>query len=144
MLPVKQPIAFSSAVATLHAACFPNPWTHDEVRALLSLPTTILWITDKAFLMCSKTLDEMEILTIGVLPEYRQQHIASAFLQSLLEYAEQNRVQRIFLEVSVTNLPARALYNRFDFREIGQRKGYYQTPQGAVDALCLKREISQK
>lgn len=142
MLPVEQPIAFSAAVATLHAACFPNPWSHDEVRALLALPTTILWITDKGFLMCSQTLDEMEILTIGVLPEYRQQHIASTFLQSLLDYAKQNRVQRIFLEVSVTNLPARALYSRFDFWEIGRRKGYYQTPQGAIDALCLKRDIS--
>ena len=142
MLPVEQPIAFSSAVATLHAACFPNPWSHDEVQALLALPTTILWITDKGFLMCSQTLDEMEILTIGVLPEYRQQHIASTFLQSLLDYAKQNHVQRIFLEVSVTNLPARALYSRFDFQEIGRRKGYYQTPQGAIDALCLKRDIS--
>ena len=141
MSPIEHPIAYASALAALHAQCFAKPWSEDEIKTLLTLPTTILWITAQGFLMCSKIADEMEILTIGVLPAYRRQHIASNFLQSMLNYASQNDIHGIFLEVSITNQPAQALYYRFGFQEIGRRRGYYRTEQGAVDALCLKRII---
>jgi ribosomal-protein-alanine N-acetyltransferase len=50
-------------------------------------------------------------------------------------------VRRLFLEVAVDNAPAIGLYRAFGFTEEGRRRGYYQGPNGAVDALILGRDV---
>jgi ribosomal-protein-alanine N-acetyltransferase len=42
----------------------------------------------------------------------------------------------VFLEVRVSNIAARKLYEKIGFVQVGQRKAYYQHP--AEDALILK------
>ena len=46
--------------------------------------------------------------------------------------------RRLFLEVDRNNAPARALYKRAGFYEVGQRQGYYQ---GGTAALVLRRDL---
>ena len=48
-------------------------------------------------------------------------------------------VEEISLEVAVDNAPARALYERLDFREVGRRPGYYSQDRELVDALVMRR-----
>jgi [ribosomal protein S18]-alanine N-acetyltransferase len=48
----------------------------------------------------------------------------------------------VFLEVDEDNMPARRLYQRAGFHEVGRRSGYY--PQGAAKAataLVLRRDL---
>ena len=52
-----------------------------------------------------------------------------------------NKISHIFLEVSIKNIPAQKLYQKFNFVQTGIRKNYYQTNDGKTDALCLTREI---
>ena len=47
----------------IHAQCFENAWCEREFSDLLNLPTTRLWMNEKALLLCSHVADEMEILT---------------------------------------------------------------------------------
>jgi ribosomal-protein-alanine N-acetyltransferase len=44
----------------------------------------------------------------------------------------------VFLDVDKNNAPARALYRRAGFHEVGQRQGYYAS--GAA-ALVLRRDF---
>ena len=44
----------------------------------------------------------------------------------------------VFLEVSIGNLAAQALYRRFGFVEVGRRKRYYAD---SSDALVLRMKI---
>ena len=134
-------IEYAPILAALHQLCFPVPWTEEEISKLLELSTTVTWVTKDSFLICSHVLDEMEILAIGVLPEKRKQHLASSLLDSLILYARNNGVQRIFLEVSVQNEPAKNLYAKFGFVKTGIRKDYYTTPTGPKDAFCLVKKI---
>jgi ribosomal protein S18 acetylase RimI-like enzyme len=48
-------------------------------------------------------------------------------------------VESIFLEVRVSNEPARRLYASRGFRQISVREGYYQNPK--EDALILVRSL---
>jgi ribosomal-protein-alanine N-acetyltransferase len=48
----------------------------------------------------------------------------------------------VFLEVGEDNVPARKLYQRAGFREVGRRDGYYQGPKGkSTAALVLRRDL---
>ena len=138
---VKPYLSYAPLLRELHKRCFERPWSENEFKSLLSLPTTLLWVSEEGFLLCSKVADEMEILTLGVLPEHRRRHIASKFLSEMIDYATANAVRYIFLEVSVRNQAAIKLYQQFGFEKAGIRPDYYQTPQGPADALCLRRQI---
>ena len=98
-------------------------------------------MTEESFLLCSEVADEMEILTICVLPEFRRQHIAQDLLFELFRYAKGQKVKRIFLEVAEDNQAAQKLYLGAGFKQTGRREGYYVCKNGNVDALCLTKKI---
>lgn len=125
----------------MHASCFPSGWNAQEFMDLISLPTTIGWINDTGFILCSVVCDEMEILTIGVLPSHQRQGLGKKLLQCVDDYALSHHIHHIFLEVSEQNLPAQKLYNACGYQQIGIRTGYYSTPSGTVDALCLSKKM---
>jgi ribosomal-protein-alanine N-acetyltransferase len=51
-------------------------------------------------------------------------------------------VHRVFLEVDEGNLPARKLYARAGFRDVGRREAYYQDQKGrSAAALVLRRDL---
>lgn len=139
MLVASGDTAFSPVLSTIHAQCFDKPWSEQEMFSILSLPTTIGWLTEQGFLLCSHVADEMEILTIGILPAFRQQGVGFHFIQDLFNYAIKNQVQHIFLEVSADNKPAQRLYQKAGFTQTGIRKNYYKTSTGFTDALCFTK-----
>ena len=135
-------ISYAPVIADMHAVCFETPWTEAELQTLLALPTTVAWLTEQGFLLCSRVLDEMEILTVGVLPPYRRQGVAHALLQEMITYAKERGITRIFLEVSAENRAAQGLYRKVGFQQTGRRQGYYRTAKGPTDALCLTLSIT--
>jgi ribosomal-protein-alanine N-acetyltransferase len=49
----------------------------------------------------------------------------------------------VFLEVDEDNSPARRLYARRQFHQVGERKGYYPRGQGGpTAALILRRDLT--
>ena len=134
-------IFFAPIAAKIHGACFEKGWNEEEFTKLLALPTTRLWMTEEGFLLCSEVADEMEILTICVLPEFRRQHIAQDLLFELFRYAKAQKIKQIFLEVAEDNEAAQKLYSASGFKQTGVREGYYVRKNGAVDALCLTKKI---
>jgi ribosomal-protein-alanine N-acetyltransferase len=47
----------------------------------------------------------------------------------------------MFLEVRPSNRPGQALYERFGFRKVARRRGYYPAAAGREDALVLSRAL---
>ncbi len=133
--------SFVDVAVALHATSFEHPWEKEAFLSLLSLPTTKGWIDETGFVLISHVLDEVEILTILTHPDFRGQGRATAFLTHLIQYAKENAVQKIFLEVNVTNESAIHLYEKVGFQQTGIRKNYYKMKDGSFkDALlyCLK------
>jgi ribosomal-protein-alanine N-acetyltransferase len=83
--------------------------------------------------------DAAEILTVGVIETARRQGIASALVAELIAEARRRKAAEAFLEVRVDNAPARALYLREGFAEVGLRRGYYDS--GRVDAVVMRTEV---
>ena len=55
----------------------------------------------------------------------------------MLNDLKNNNVKEITLEVKMTNIKAIHLYKKYNFKEIGIRKGYYQ----GIDGILMKKEL---
>ncbi len=71
-------------------------------------------------------MEEAHLTTIAVSPEYRRKHIGEALLVKVIQECYKNMVKYITLEVRESNKPAIALYEKYGFKSLGIRKGYYQ------------------
>jgi [ribosomal protein S18]-alanine N-acetyltransferase len=78
---------------------------------------------------------DAEVLTIGVIPNARRRGVGSGMLAALMTEARRRGARQVLLEVRVDNLPARQLYRREGFTELGIRRGYYDN--GRVDAVMM-------
>lgn len=86
---------------------------------------------------------EAEILSVAVQPGLRGRRIAHGLLRLHLGHLAGRRVKTLFLEVDETNAPARSLYRKTGFYEVGRRPGYYPDgPSGPSNALTLRRDLA--
>jgi polysaccharide biosynthesis protein PslH len=89
--------------------------------------------TIAGFMVSRRTAsDEREILNIAVVREFRRTGVASTLINSLTDPS-------VFLEVRVSNAPARALYCKLAFEEVGTRRDYYDNP--TEDAVVMRKRL---
>ncbi|MGQ9523335.1 MAG: ribosomal protein S18-alanine N-acetyltransferase [Armatimonadota bacterium] len=70
-------------------------------------------------------MDEAHITTLGVLPEWRRRGIGERLLVELLREARRRGAVRATLEVRVSNHAAQRLYDKYGFKTVAIRRGYY-------------------
>lgn len=131
-------------LATIHQPCFPplQAWSKQSFSELLVQPSVQLYQHETCgFLLTRTAADEMEILTIAVLPSHQRRGIATRLMQQALSTIEHSMITRCFLEVEAQNQPAISCYKRLNFEVIATRKDYYQNEQGRSDALVMQRAI---
>ncbi|OGC30617.1 ribosomal-protein-alanine N-acetyltransferase [candidate division WOR-1 bacterium RIFOXYB2_FULL_48_7] len=78
-----------------------------------------------------KVLDEVHIINMAVHPDYRGQGIGKRLMQHVL-----NEEEVFFLEVRISNENAKKVYERYGFKVINTRKGYYADGE---DAFVMRR-----
>lgn len=121
----------------LHRACFPSkPWTAQDFADLKKSGCDII-ASQNGFIVYRAVADEAEILTIGVHPDARRGGIASAMLVVAEQDLRTRGIKKLFLEVAENNAPARKLYERAGFHQIGIRPKYYD----GVDAIMMEKEL---
>ncbi len=80
--------------------------------------------------------DEAEILQVGVKKEFQKQGHGFDLVQQFCTIAKNKKCHRVFLEVSMQNPSAIALYQRCDFQKQYIRKQYYHSGD---DALIMEK-----
>ena len=80
-------------------------------------------------------VDQAHITTFAVDPDWRRQGVGSQMILALLRMSRTLGARQATLEVRLSNLAARSLYERFGFRPVGVRPRYY-TDNGE-DALIM-------
>jgi ribosomal-protein-alanine N-acetyltransferase len=137
----------AAAIAVLHATSFHRGWSDGEIERLLLDRSVVahralLGRKVVGFIVSRLAADEAEILSIAVVASWRGRGLARRLLDLNLRRIAGLGGRAVFLEVDEGNVPARSLYRRAGFREVGRRKGYYHGPDGAsVAALVLRRDL---
>ncbi len=136
------------AIAALHAASFRRGWSEDEVERLL-LDRQVLGhraLAGRAmagFILSRFAAGEAEILSVAVDRRWRGKGLARRLLELHMRRLAGLGMDKVFLEVEEDNVPARRLYDRAGFREVGRRDGYYPREAGsAASALVLRRDLA--
>ena len=80
-------------------------------------------------------VDEAHITTFAVHPGWRRQHVGERLLLAFLDLARDRHAREATLEVRLSNLPARRLYEKYGFRPVGLRPRYYS--DNNEDALIM-------
>ena len=87
------------------------------------------------YLEYSLIYDRIEIDNIFVNEINRNQKIGTKLLEYLINYANENKIINITLEVRKSNNIARHLYQKIGFKEVAIRKYYY----GDEDAILMEK-----
>jgi len=133
----------AASLAALHTASFSRGWSESEFEQLLTDRSVV---ADRAtsgrrnvgFIISRRAADEAEILSVAVTRNWQGRGLARRLLDLHLRRLAGLRLRAVFLEVEEQNVPARRLYARAGFREVGRRAGYYS---GGKSALVLRRDL---
>ena len=130
-------------VAALEAICFHDPWSENSVGSELTNPLS-LWLValdgDRVagYVGSQSVMGESDMMNVAVHPDYRRQGIAEKLCLALVDALKEKGNHCLTLEVRASNEPAKALYEKLGFIQVGLRKNYYRNPK--EDACILRKE----
>ncbi len=127
--------------AAVEQACFSLPWSEEGLRAELQKDgarcfAAVAGDTVVGWAGLESVCGEGSVTNIAVLPGFRRRGIGKALTLALLDAAARLALDRLLLEVRVSNAPAIALYDMLGFVPVGIRPGFYDAPR--EDALIMQ------
>ena len=130
-------------VAALEKLCFHDPWSESSVASELKNKLA-LWLVAldgdvvAGYVGSQTVLGESDMMNVAVHPDYRRRGIAEALVLALAEELKGLDSHCLTLEVRESNDPAKKLYEKLGFTQVGRRPNYYRNPKEA--ALILRKE----
>ncbi len=132
------------AVHEIERASFTTPWPPHAYRTELESNRLAQYIVVRAgdeviaYAGTWLMVDEAHVTTFAVAPRWRRRHIGERLLVALLDIALERQAREATLEVRLSNIAARRLYEKFGFRPVGIRPRYYSDDN--EDALIMTTE----
>lgn len=135
-------------IVEIEKRAYPVPWSRDQLLAVFQQKVIRLkLLLDEEVLIgyafVSIVLDEGHLLHITVDPLYHGKRLGHYLLDAIIKMGEREKLATLFLEVRAGNDPARRLYDRIGFNQVGLRKGYYPCNiNGREDAIVMAYTFS--
>lgn len=131
------------AVAALERTCFHDPWSEKSIASELHNPLSCWLVAVQGdivtgYVGSQTVLDASDMMNIAVDPAFRRMGVAQELVDALVAELKARGSESLTLEVRSSNAPAKALYEKLGFIQVGLRKNYYRNPR--EDALILRKE----
>jgi ribosomal-protein-alanine N-acetyltransferase len=147
--PMLVPMALSDvdAVVAVEVAAYAFPWTRGNFIDSLAAGYVARVLEGPAgrvagYFIAMEGVDEMHLLNLTVAPSEQGHGHARRLLDALVALCRERGAQLLWLEVRESNARARSLYQRYGFKHIGMRPGYYPAAQGRrEDAVVMSLEL---
>jgi [ribosomal protein S18]-alanine N-acetyltransferase len=131
-------------VQRIELASFSTPWPSNAYRSELETNRLASYVVARidgrvvAYGGMWLMADEAHITTFAVHPGWRRQRIGERLLLAFLDLARDRHAREATLEVRLSNVAARRLYEKYGFRPVGLRPRYYS--DNNEDALIMTTE----
>jgi [ribosomal protein S18]-alanine N-acetyltransferase len=131
-------------VQRIEEASFSTPWPPNAYRSELMTNRLASYLVGRvddrivAYGGMWLMVDEAHITTFAVHPGWRRQRVGERLLLAFFDLARDRHARELTLEVRLSNLAARRLYEKYGFRPVGLRPRYYSDNQ--EDALIMTTE----
>ena len=123
-----------------------SPWSASQYKEEFSSPTRhfVVALNEQQSIIgyagvFAPGQAEADILTVGVVPEYRGKGIAKALMALLTDWANAQGSTAMMLEVKTDNHEAIRLYESLGYLKLNVRKDYFGT---GLDAQVMRLELS--
>jgi len=132
------------AIQVIERAAFSAPWPANAYKTELETNKLAHYLVVRVgeeiagFAGLWLMVDEAHVTTFAIAPAWRRNHLAERLLVATFDIALDRRATEATLEVRLSNLPARRLYEKFGFRPVGIRPRYYS--DNNEDALIMTTE----
>ena len=141
-----EPMTFEDLprVRLIERASFFNPWPVDAYRNELMTNRLASYVVARlggdviGFAGLWVMVDEAHVTSFAVDPRWRRRGVGERLLLALLDIAVARNAREATLEVRLSNMPARRLYEKYGFRPVGIRPRYYS--DNGEDALIMTTE----
>lgn len=133
------------AIMVIERLSFKIPWSREAFVSELTINEFAKYIVAKiegnivGYAGVWKVLDEGHITNIAVHPDFRGNKIGTDMVEFLIDYAKEVGINKLTLEVRMSNLYAQKLYEKFGFEKSGCRKRYYADNQ--EDAMIMWKVV---
>lgn len=122
---------YLDGILEIERSSFPSPWSPQAFLEEIENPLSHLWTLNEegavVGYICFWLVENIiQILDIAIHPTKRRQGNACRLLTAVIEKGISHGADQVWLEARVSNLPARDLYKKFGFKEVGLRSGYYR------------------
>lgn len=131
------------AVVEIENQCFSLPWSENSFLDSLAREDTIFLVcVDEVvtgYMGMYLSFDEASVTNVAVAPCCQKRGYGESLVIAAKEEAKEAKIERIFLEVRLSNVPAISLYKKLGFQELGIRKKFYEHP--VEDAYIMGCEL---
>lgn len=130
-------------IAQIEKLCFSDPWTEEQIASQRTGENHVFLAAVEAgetlgYISLMHVLDEGYIGNVAVAPEHRRRGLGRELVEAMTARARQLELAFLTLEVREGNLPARSLYARCGYRDVGLRKNYYEKPRENAVLMTLE------
>lgn len=127
-------------IAAIEEMTFAMPWSRNDFwkEAINDNAIYVVGVLDNKVIAYGGvwvSFEEAQVTNIAVHPDYRSQGIGTKLFSRLIEEIKKRGVTALTLEVRPSNEAALKLYEKFNLKSVGRRKGYYL--DNGEDALIM-------
>lgn len=134
-------------IAQVEKECFSEPWSEKAIRDELNNESALFFVAKKegsflGYIGMHTVVDECYIANIAVMSACRRQGVGDVLLKHGENAAKQRGCSFISLEVRVSNLAAKSLYEKHGYTVQGERKNFYREP--TENALIMTKYFNEE
>ena len=138
---------YLAQIMEIERESFEHPWSASLMKdSILSAHTQSWGLFDNsnkliAFTIISVIFDEAEILDFSVAKTFQGKGFGQKLLSYIMNHLSYKGVEKLFLELRESNVPAVNIYKKYHFKKISMRKNYYRVGDSYEDALVLQANL---
>ncbi|HEX5344464.1 MAG TPA: ribosomal protein S18-alanine N-acetyltransferase [Duganella sp.] len=131
-------------VYALEQSVYPHPWSMANFEDSLSSNYEAWVLRDRdgdllGYFLLMAVVDEAHLLNVAVSADKQGQGLGRFLLNQAVACARGLGMESVLLEVRPSNTRALQIYERYGFKQIGRRKGYYPAAGGQrEDAIVMR------